>query len=173
MPKNKRGEPYAWLALWALLRARRDDDPPGAEMSNVNALAGRLARPASNAANDLAALALIYLVVWWWTCAKWRAILIGNRPGQVKIIANEWGPEITPQPAPFLALPAFSRHFPPCQIEHLPIRIGIANRPGSCHAPLIRAKKNQPRGWFFNVWVGWLMGLEPTTTGITIRDSTN
>ena len=25
----------------------------------------------------------------------------------------------------------------------------------------------------FNVYLGWLMGLEPTTTGITILDSTN
>jgi DNA-binding transcriptional regulator YiaG len=25
----------------------------------------------------------------------------------------------------------------------------------------------------FNVYMGWLMGLEPTTTGITILDSTN
>lgn len=30
-----------------------------------------------------------------------------------------------------------------------------------------------PQSGFLNHVMGWLMGLEPTTTGITIQDSTN
>ena len=45
------------------------------------------------------------------------------------------------------------------------------------HPPLQRAGKKKPHyqidsGVSF-VYLGWLMGLEPTTTGITILDSTN
>ena len=45
------------------------------------------------------------------------------------------------------------------------------------HPPLHRAEKKKPHyqidsGVSF-VYLGWLMGLEPTTTGITILDSTN
>ena len=45
------------------------------------------------------------------------------------------------------------------------------------HPPLHRAGKKKPHyqidsGVSF-VYLGWLMGLEPTTTGITILDSTN
>jgi hypothetical protein len=35
------------------------------------------------------------------------------------------------------------------------------------------AKSLRPRGCGRQKKLGWLMGLEPTTTGITIRDSTN
>ena len=34
-------------------------------------------------------------------------------------------------------------------------------------------KKGPATEAFFSMRVGWLMGLEPTTTGITILDSTN
>ena len=38
----------------------------------------------------------------------------------------------------------------------------------------IRTQKAQSEDWAFYLHsVGWLMGLEPTTTGITILDSTN
>jgi hypothetical protein len=38
----------------------------------------------------------------------------------------------------------------------------------------IRTQKAQSEDWAFCLHsVGWLMGLEPTTTGITILDSTN
>jgi hypothetical protein len=33
-------------------------------------------------------------------------------------------------------------------------------------------QKSPALGWAFE-FLGWLMGLEPTTTGITILDSTN
>jgi len=34
-------------------------------------------------------------------------------------------------------------------------------------------KKPKHEAWVFWNHLGWLMGLEPTTTGITILDSTN
>ncbi len=45
------------------------------------------------------------------------------------------------------------------------------------HPPLHRTEKEKPRYRIDSrvsfVYLGWLMGLEPTTTGITILDSTN
>ncbi len=45
------------------------------------------------------------------------------------------------------------------------------------HPPLHRTENKKPR-YLLNsrvslLYLGWLMGLEPTTTGITILDSTN
>ena len=40
--------------------------------------------------------------------------------------------------------------------------------------PMIKKQKAQSEDWAFCLnSLGWLMGLEPTTTGITILDSTN
>ena len=45
------------------------------------------------------------------------------------------------------------------------------------HPPLHRTEKKNPRYLLDSrvslLYLGWLMGLEPTTTGITILDSTN
>ena len=45
------------------------------------------------------------------------------------------------------------------------------------HPPLHRTEKKKPRYLLDSrvslLYLGWLMGLEPTTTGITILDSTN
>lgn len=44
----------------------------------------------------------------------------------------------------------------------------------SCHHFAERTKeKSRSRRLISKEFLGWLMGLEPTTTGITIRDSTN
>ncbi len=44
----------------------------------------------------------------------------------------------------------------------------------SCHHFAERRKeKSRSRRLISKEFLGWLMGLEPTTTGITIRDSTN
>ena len=45
------------------------------------------------------------------------------------------------------------------------------------HPPLHRTENKKPRYFLDSrvslLYLGWLMGLEPTTTGITILDSTN
>ncbi len=39
--------------------------------------------------------------------------------------------------------------------------------------PAARKEKSRSKRLISKKFLGWLMGLEPTTTGITIRDSTN
>jgi hypothetical protein len=49
-----------------------------------------------------------------------------------------------------------------------------ADAPGGSNSQKNEAqKKASDQGGHFNHALGWLMGLEPTTTGITILDSTN
>ena len=65
------------------------------------------------------------------------------------------------------------------QVPHAPhlwlVPLGL--REIVLHPPLHRPAKKKPR-YLLNsgvslLYLGWLMGLEPTTTGITILDSTN
>ena len=51
--------------------------------------------------------------------------------------------------------------------EHIFMGLELANPSGFSPITTEGGKKNWKMG------VGWLMGLEPTTTGITILDSTN
>lgn len=63
----------------------------------------------------------------------------------------------------------------------LPLRDGMVREKGL--EPLHLGRKNLnlvrlpisplPQSGTESIELGWLMGLEPTTTGITIRDSTN
>ena len=82
-------------------------------------------------------------------------------------------PKGLPQPS---ARP-FARRWRAAQLQH-------RRHPRRCHTPKIvlhlplhRVEIQKPRyrldSRVFNVCLGWLMGLEPTTTGITILDSTN
>lgn len=105
---------YVWmLALAAAWQQHADDEPPGPQMARVDAQAGQLHQPNSHAANDLTALALVSLLLWCYYCAKWTAISFIFSARSFKIAAFDWGAEITPHPALFLALPGFSRLFPP------------------------------------------------------------
>ncbi len=48
------------------------------------------------------------------------------------------------------------------------------HNPGLYQLSYIHRRYGLDRGWAaIRQIVGWIMGLEPTTTGITIRDSTN
>lgn len=104
---------YVWmLALAAAWQQHADDEPQGPQMARVDAQAGQLSQPASNAANDLAALAFISLLLWCYYCAKLTAIPFIFRARSLKIAACDQGAEIAPGPALFLALPGFSHLFP-------------------------------------------------------------
>lgn len=113
--------PYQWILAYAVARAQNAPaDPPNYEPTRVEAWAGQLSQPASNAANDLVARVLILMWFWWWCRAKSYAKTRDPSGFSFKTVANDQWPEITPQPLPHLASPAFSRPFPPCQIDHLP-----------------------------------------------------
>lgn len=112
---------YLWvLALISAWRQAADDDPLGPQMARVDAQAGQLHQPDPNAANDLAAFLLVLVLFWWWNCAKYRARNVVFGLKRLKSVPNEWQARNAPEPAPFLALPAFSRSVPLCQIARPP-----------------------------------------------------
>ena len=74
---------YAWLLALSMISLRQrledndQDDPFPSVMEEVTAVAGRLRESERQAANDLAAVMFILLLLLWWSCAKHRAIFCG------------------------------------------------------------------------------------------------
>lgn len=120
---------YAWmLALAAAWQQHADDEPRGSQMARVDAQAGQLHAPTGNAANDLAALLLVLVVVRWWTCAKWLALSLVFQSNALKTVANSRAGFFNPLALPSRAIPGLPAFSHPtagaawlCQIDHLPI----------------------------------------------------
>ena len=70
---------YTWLLALSMVSLRQrlenddPDDPFPSEMAEVTALVGRLRQAERQAANDMAAVMFILLLLLWWNCAKHRA----------------------------------------------------------------------------------------------------
>lgn len=87
---------YKWLELQLRLHAAsltpkkpRDDDGGGAmSISSVYAQAGRFRDTPVNAVNDMTALLLALILIWWWNCAKRSATLANFGPDFCKINAG-------------------------------------------------------------------------------------
>lgn len=128
---DKGKAPYAWLALWALLRFRGgDDDPERMELLRIDAVAGQFRRSPSNAANDQAAALLILLLTWWMACAKYRAKLIEFGASPCKLAAGRFHPAIPLESAWLRLVPVSALILALCHNDHLPtIRDGTQRSP--------------------------------------------
>ncbi len=114
---------YQWaLALAAAWLQHHHNEPQGPQMAHITAQSGVLSTPASNAANDLAARALILMWLWHLSRAKSRAILIKNQSEPPKTIPNSQWSEITPNPAPLARFGTDCHGWSQCQIERFPTR---------------------------------------------------
>lgn len=119
--EQEQGREYAWLLLWALARYRRGDDgAEGPEMTSITAVAGKLRRPQSTAANDLAARLLILLWFLWLSGAKSGAKTAMTSPVSCKMAAVTFFCPTAPQAASMLALRVSALLCGLCQNDHLP-----------------------------------------------------
>lgn len=119
--KNNVGAPYAWLALWALVRFHGDNEgSDGDELQRISAVAGQFRRPVSNAANDQAGTLLILLLIWWLTYAKYRAKLAESRALSRELLGAQFHPVFPAHTRLLLALPGFALILALCQNDHLP-----------------------------------------------------
>lgn len=107
---------YKWLELQLRLYAAasrrptepRDNDDAGGpfQLHGIFAQAGIFEAPPAQAANDLAALLSVLLLIWWWNCAKSCANLSKSEAVFCKINAGRFfgGPPGTPRQ---MGVPAF------------------------------------------------------------------
>jgi hypothetical protein len=110
---------WAWVAR--LLNKTDGDAPPGSSMmAAVEAVAGRLRNPPSQAANDMSAAMFILVFVWLWNCANYRAKLV-NPVAVLREKARSEIFEAAPaNPAWILALQLIAARISQCQFNHLP-----------------------------------------------------
>jgi len=121
---------YTWLALSARLWWAADDDEDRRSpwpMARIDAHSGVFSSPPDKAANDLAALLFICLLVLTWSYAKNRANLVNPDPFFCKLTPTEIFARTPTEPlwiGRFLVLAAMLTQ---CQNNHLPtiIRAGL------------------------------------------------
>jgi hypothetical protein len=110
---------WTWVAR--LLNKTDGDTPPDASMmETVEAVAGRLRNPASQAANDMAAAMFILVFVWLWNCANYRAKFVKPVAVLRKKARGEIFEAAPANPAWILAFQLIAARFSQCQFNHLP-----------------------------------------------------
>jgi hypothetical protein len=112
---------YAWLAVWALLRFRGDeDDADGVGLHRINAVAGQFIRLTSNAANDFEAALLTLVLIWLLACAKYYAKTAESSALSRKLIGRRFHPVILREPACLRLFPVSALFLALCHNDHLP-----------------------------------------------------
>lgn len=117
---------YQWLAVMAMMAARRTDSETDQEegtrliLRNIIAQAGTFENAPTKSANDLTAALFILLLVWWWNCAKNRAKLVNPSAVSRKLTRGRFLEAIPADPAWLLASAWFWSRLTLCHFDHLP-----------------------------------------------------